>query len=150
MKLLKRTRFSDTKLSKDYIYIFPDNCDRTVFEGLDISDDTNYSKKYGKTGLKKPIAGPSCIRGDDVAFPITTKKSSKEFWNDEDYKEFKKVINDDIKEIKKACKKLKPKAIYFPPKGILNTVEERISFERTPRLYEYIIKKEIELSDFKV
>jgi hypothetical protein len=66
------------------------------------------------------------------------------------FEEFKKIIDDDINTIKRACKDLKAEYIIFPSSGILNTNIAKITFERTPRLYEYIIKKEIELRDFEI
>jgi len=156
MNLIKQsyTRSSAT-LKKNEIYVFTDNCDRTSGTGI-VPDDSNYSKRFGKTGLKYPKTTSACIRGLDNAFPITTQKGyslkgkENNNWNDDDFEEFKKIIDDDINTIKRACKTLKAKYIIFPSSGILNTNIAKITFERTPRLYEYIIKKEIELRDFEV
>ena len=156
MNLIKQsyTRSSAT-LKKNEIYVFTDNCDRTSGTGI-IPDDSNYSKRFGKTGLKYPKTTSACIRGLDNAFPITTQKGyspkgkENNNWNDDDFEEFKKIIDDDINTIKRACKDLKAEYIIFPSSGILNTNIAKITFERTPRLYEYIIKKEIELRDFEI
>lgn len=149
--ILRRASYSRKSAINDTknLYIFIDNCDRTSGK-IEISDESNYSKRFNKKGLKRTAAYSASIRGLDNAFPITIQRRVGENWTEEEFEEFKKVIDDDIKVIKKACKKLKPVSIVFPCSGLLNVDVGRITFERTPRLYEYIIKKEIELRDFEV
>jgi hypothetical protein len=145
-----------TKKCSDAMFIFTDNCDRTSGKG-EIPDDSEYSKRFGKTGLCYPSTTSALIRGLDNAYPITTQKrffpGSKRFngnWTDDDFEEFKKVIDDDFEHIKKACKEKGYKTIYFPQRGILNSAISRITFERTPKLFKYIIEKEIELKNFEI
>ena len=149
--ILRRTSYSRKSVVNDTknLYVFIDNCDRTSGT-IEISDESNYSKRFNKKGLKRTASYSASIRGLENAFPITIKKHINENWTEEEFEEFKKVIDDDIKVIKKACKELKPVSIVFPYSGLLNSDTGKITFERTPRLYEYIIKKEIELRDFEI
>ena len=158
MKLVRYSQRirSDVENDKNNIYIFTDNCDRSSGKGV-IPDDSSYSKRFGKTGLHYPSVTLANIRGLENAFPVTTQKRyvprPKQFegnWTDDDFEEFKKVIDADFEAIKEACKKFKPKEVRFPSGGILNGLISRITFFRTPLLYNYIIQKEIELRDFKV
>lgn len=145
------------KENKTAIYIFTDNGDRTSGKQR-VPDESEYAKRFGKTGLMHPLSKTSAIlRGLDNAFPITTQKhyvlspnQSKVNWEDSDFEEFKKVIDDDIEHIKEACVRLKPANIIFPCYGILNSKIPNITFYRTPKLYNYIIEKEIELRDFEI
>lgn len=157
MKLMKShyTRASVKKDTKN-IYVFTDNQDRNSGKNA-IPDDSEYSKRFNKTDLHYPTMTSAKIRGLDNAFPITTQKhyvagisSWKGNWNDEDFEDFKKVIDADFEIIKEACVKLKPVAVIFPENGVLNSNISKLTFERTPLLYNYIIKKEIELRDFKI
>lgn len=158
MTLIKTTK-NYTRLyvnSKPYmLFIFTDNCDRTSGAGV-ISDDSEYSKRFGKKGLKYPSSTTALIRGLENAYPITTQKrlvlGGKKFegnWTDDDFEEFKKIIDDDFEHIKKACIEKGYKVIVFPKNGVLNGAISRITFERTPKLFNYIIKKEIELKKFE-
>jgi hypothetical protein len=97
------------------------------------------------------------IRGIDNAYPITTQKhyvpgtkSADGNWTDDDFEEFKKVIDDDFEHIKKACKEKGYKTIFFPKNGVLNGTISRLTFERTPKLFKYIVEKEIELKNFEI
>ena len=141
---------------KDKIYIFTDNTNRTS-GSLPISDDSAYSKRFGKKGLRYPTMTSAVLRGLDNAFPITTQRYYKKGssraegnWTDEDFKEFKKVIDEDVDVIKKACVERGIDTVIFPSGGLLNSSIADISFKRTPSLYKYIIEKEIELRDFKI
>ena len=46
-------------------------------------------------------------------------KSYEGNWVEEDFEEFKKVIDADFEEIKKACVKYKPTEVVFPYRGLL-------------------------------
>jgi hypothetical protein len=150
-------KYTRTNVEKypNSIFIFTDNGNRTS-GSYKIPDDSEYSKRFGKTDLKHPSTTSAIIRGMEKAFPVTTQKlyvaGLKRFdgnWTDDDFEEFKKVIDDDFEHIKEACKRYKPKIVYFPNKGILNGCISRITFNRTPKLYNYIIEKEIELKKFE-
>ena len=137
------------------IFIFTDNGDRTS-GGNNIPDDSEYSKRFSKKGLKYPKVTTAVLRGLDNAFPITTQKklfygsiSYKGNWSDDDFDEFKKVIDDDFEHIKEACREKKYKVIYFPQGGVLNGPISRITMERTPKLFNYIVEKEKELKEFE-
>lgn len=155
MKLVK-ARYTRTSVRKDpdRLYIFTDNCDRSSGR-YSVPDDSEYSKRFGKTGLNFPTTTSAIIRGLPNAYPITTKKAYKKgcksygLWTEDDIEEFKKVIDEDIEHIKKACIEKGYKIIVFPCNGLLNTKLSKISFERTPSLFNYILEKEIELKNFK-
>lgn len=156
--ILTRKHYTRSSVKKDTknIYVFTDNQDRNSGKNA-IPDDSEYSKRFNKTGLHYPTITSAKIRGLDNAFPITTQKHNvtgicyfKGNWNDEDFEEFKKTIDDDFEAIKEACVRLKPIAVIFPEDGVLNSNISQLTFERTPLLYNYIVKKEIELRDFKI
>lgn len=128
------------------LYLFTDNTDRDSGSGL-ISDDSWYSKKYGK-GHHFPTMTSAVIRGLDNTRPISTqrwyhddKKREKGRWNDEDIEEFKKVIDDEFDEIIKEWNTGKYDTIMFPEGGLFNSKISNISKERTPKLYQYLWDK---------
>lgn len=136
------------------IYIFTDNCDRTS-GAQKIDDNSEYSKRFGKKGLKYPKMTTALLRGLPNAYPVTTQKryvpgskSADGNWTDDDFEEFKKVIDDDFEHIKQAFAEKKPIEIVFPTNGVLNGPISKLTITRTPKLYEYIVKKEIELKNF--
>ena len=146
---------NSVKATPEQMYIFTDNCDRTSGNGK-IPDDSEYSKRFGKEGLNHPSVTSALIRGLDNAYPVTTQKryvpglkSYEGNWTDDDFEEFKKVIDDDFEHIKQACRDKKYKVIIFPNTGILNGKISKLTFERTPKLFKYIIEKEIELKRFE-
>jgi len=160
MKLIKSpveyTRSSISKDPSNRIYIFTDNGDRTSGSNK-IPDDSEYSIRFGKKDLCYPTVTTAVLRGLERAFPVTTQKryvrGSKSYegnWVEEDFEEFKKVIDADFEEIKKACVKYKPTEVVFPQQGVLSGSISRLSIDRTPRLYSYIVEKEIELKNFDV
>ena len=157
--ILTKSKYSYGRLSvrgdNKRLYIFTDNLDRTSGGGK-VSDNSEYAKRFGKTGLHYPSVTSAIIRGLDNAYPITTQKGYTKGanpdihnWTDDDFEEFKKVIDDDFERIKQACKEKGYKEIVFPFNGILNGKISKLNMERTPKLYGYIIEKEIELKKFK-
>jgi len=137
------TRESVSKDSQN-MYIFTDDTDRNSGKGI-IDDNSWYSKKYGE-GKHYPSMTTALIRGLDNAYPITTqhwynneKKGINGRWTDEDFEEFKQVIDDDFKEIVENAHKYK--AIVFPMGGIFNTHISAITKERVPKLYDYLWTK---------
>lgn len=146
--ILSTPKRSLTKHDLDNAYVFEDCLDRTKGKNK-IKDDTLYAKRFGNE-LFYPSVGSTCLRGLDNAFPITTLNSGEKPWTDNDFSEFKKVIDADFKAIINECKKKKYKAIIFPKNGILNKSKTSISYKRTPKLFKYLIKKEIELAKLEV
>lgn len=156
--ILKRANYiytrTQVKKDKERMYIFTDNCDRTSGSHK-IKDESEYSTRFGKKDLKYPSVTSALFRGLDNAYPITTQKgyekgkdTSLKNWNDEDFDEFKRVIDDDFEHIKKACIEKGYKEIIFPVNGVLNSSISRITANRTPKLFFYIIEKEMELKNF--
>jgi len=126
------------------MYIFTDNTDRDSGKTL-IPSDSWYVQKYGE-GKHYPTMTTALIRGLDNAYPITTQhwynqqhKGNTGRWTDEDFEEFKKVIDDDFEKIYKDCKNFK--RIVFPMGGIFNSKISAINKVRTPKLYEYLKSK---------
>ena len=152
-----KTAYNRKSISEDStkMYVFTDNGDRTSGKGK-IPDDSEYSTRFGKKGLCYPSMTSAVLRGLPNSYPITTQKTYvpgiKSFqgnWDDSDFEEFKKVIDDDFEHIKKACVEKGYKEIIFPYKGVLNGKISRLTVYRTPKLYNYIIEKELELKKFE-
>ncbi len=160
-KFYNRTDVMD---DPDYLYIFTDNTDRT--SGGEKIDDGWYAKKYGKGGygtVKNPTS--AVIRGLPNAAPISTMKwfykvhegetieSSR--WTDDDFDEFKTVIDDEIEDIKRLWREGNFKGIKLPKGGVMTKIgvgaDKRIAqlnIRRVPRLYEYLSRKMAELADY--
>ncbi len=160
-KFYNRTDVMD---DPDYLYIFTDNTDRT--SGGEEIDDGWYAKKYGKGGygtVKNPTS--AVIRGLPNAAPISTMKwfykvhegetikSSR--WTDDDFEEFKTVIDDEIEDIKRLWREGNFKGIKLPKGGVMTKIgvvaDKRIAqlnIRRVPRLYEYLSRKMAELADY--
>lgn len=130
--------------NKNLMYIFTDNTDRDSGKSV-IPNSSWYSQKYGE-GKHYPSMTTALIRGLDNAYPITTQhwynsqhKGITGRWNDDDFEEFKKVIDDDFENIYQNCKKYEK--IIFPIGGIFNSKISAINKVRTPKLYEYLKSK---------
>jgi len=143
------------KKDKDNLYVFTDNGDRTSGK-IKIPDNSEYSQRFGKTGLYHPSKTSDMLRGLENACPITTQKRYvpgikcyNGNWTDDDFEEFKKVIDEDFEFIKKQCVDKKYKEIIFPKNGVLNGKISRLTFLRTPKLFKYIVEKELELKNFE-
>lgn len=132
------------KENKNLMYIFTDNTDRDSGKSV-IPNSSWYSQKYGE-GKHYPSMTTALIRGLDNAYPITTQhwyntqhRGITGRWNDDDFEEFKKVIDDDFEYIYQNCKKYEK--IIFPIGGIFNSKISAINKVRTPKLYEYLKSK---------
>lgn len=88
-------------------YLFTDNANRKSGShgNLVINDvgETWYTRKYGN-GVTYPGGSQAVIRGLENAFPISTMKAEYVQWEEEDFEQFAKVIDDEIDTIKKALK----------------------------------------------
>ena len=160
-KFYNRTDVMD---DPDYLYIFTDNTDRT--SGGEEIDDGWYAKKYGKGGygtVKNPTS--AVIRGLPNAAPISTMKwfykvhegetveSSR--WTNDDFEEFKTVIDDEIEDIKRLWREGNFKGIKLPKGGVMSKIgvgkDRRIAqlnIRRVPKLYEYLSRKMAELAEY--
>jgi hypothetical protein len=153
MKIVRSDKFynrEEVANDPDSMYIFTDNTDRDSGKGL-IPNDSWYSNKYG-TGKHFPKVTTALIRGLENAYPITTQRwYNKEHkgifgrWKDEDFEEFKKIIDDDFDEIVKNMHKFK--RIVFPVAGIFNSKISEISKTRVPKLYDYLMSKCLNLKE---
>ena len=124
------------------LYVFTDNTDRDSGSGK-ISDDSWYSKNYGK-GHHFPTMTAAVVRGLDNARPISTQrwyhqgaKGPTGRWTDADINEFKKTIKEELQEIINEFNTNKYDTIMFPDgDGLFNTRISNITKERTPKLYQ--------------
>lgn len=137
-------RFTRTRSDKERLYVFPDNVERSS-GSCKVPDKSSYSIRFGKTDAKRTSNGHECIRGLNNSMPLTVFKTNKVFWCDDDFDEFKKYIDDDVKEIKRICNECGYKEIVFPHQGILNGLQ----IVKSPKVYMYMVKKEMELKKFK-
>lgn len=142
------------------LYIFTDNTDRT--SGGEEINDGWYAEKYGKGGFgsnRNPTS--AIIRGLPNAAPISTMKwfyknhgvSVQEArWVDSDLEEFKQVIDEEIEQIKELWNSGNFNSIELPQGGIFGKDKDksisRLTPTRTPKLYQYLNKKMLELSEY--
>ena len=146
------------------LYIFTDNTDRT--SGGEEINDGWYAEKYGKGGfgtVNNPTS--AVIRGLPNAAPISTMKwfykehgvsVEQARWTDSDLEEFKKVIDDEIEQIKQLWDSGNFDSIELPHNGIFGKSIKsdkdrsisRLTATRTPKLYQYLNKKLQELSEY--
>lgn len=124
------------------LYVFTDNTDRDSGSGI-ISDDSWYSKKYGK-GHHFPTMTAAVVRGLDNSMPISTQrwyhqgaKGVTGRWTDADVEEFEKVIRAELQDIVDEFNTGKYDTIMFPDgDGLFNTSISNITKDRTPKLYQ--------------
>ena len=140
------------------LYIFTDNTDRT--SGTNPNVGGWYAAKYG-SGLSYGSANnptTAVIRGLDNAYPISTMKwfyrkhnvsVNDARWTDDDIEEFKKVIDDELSDIKDAITREGYTKVVIPAgDGFFNSKIANISEVRTPKLYAYLKEKVAELNVF--
>ena len=156
---------ADVMDNPDILYIFTDNTDRT--SGGNEIDDGWYAQKYGKGGygsVQNPTS--AIIRGLPNAAPISTMKwfyklhegisFDEARWHDEEFDEFKKVIDAEIEDIKKLWREGNFKGIRLPKGGLTSRLEvgkrdrrfAAFNINRVPKLYAYLNKKMAELSEY--
>lgn len=128
------------------LYIFTDNTDRDSGSNL-IDPSSKYAEKYGKD-KHYPTITQAVIRGLDNAMPLSTQrwyhkgaKGASGRWTDEDFEEFKKVIDAEIEDIEKEWNTGKYKRVVISGNGFFNTRISNISMERTPLIYQYLQRK---------
>ena len=138
---------------KKTLYIFSDNTDRTSGNNK-ISNSASYSKRHNPNAPKNyPNTTSAVIRGLDNAYPISTQKKYSPSnpkagnWQDEDWKEFRKVISSEVDDIIEAFESGKYNRVVFPVGGLFDGHIADISKERTPRLYRILSDELDRLSD---
>lgn len=156
MKLIESEELWDRDLVKSHtenLYIFGDNTNRNSGKRL-INPNRFYTKKYGKN-CHFPTVTSACIRGLDNALPICTQrwynsthKGINGRWQDQDIDIFKKVIDDEINEIKIYCLRYRPENVILPPGGLFNSPISAINKDRVPEIYTYLKSKLEELSNY--
>lgn len=143
----KNAIWSRNQVSKDTrtLYIFTDNTDRNSGSNL-IDPNSWYAKKYGKD-KHFPKQTTAVLRGLDNTRPISTQrwynathKGITGRWTDADIEEFKKVIDEEFKDIKDAWESGNFDKIVLPH-SFFNTRISNITKERTPLIYNYLQSK---------
>ena len=140
------------------LYIFTDNTDRT--SGGKVISDGWYKTKYGNGGFgSENNPTTAVLRGLDNAAPISTMKYfyrnhpnmsvNQARWTDNDFTIFKETIDDEIEDIKFLWDSGDFDNITVPSgDGFFNSKIANISKQRTPKLYEYLRSKLIELNNY--
>lgn len=130
------------------LFVFTDNTDRTSGKTANVGGW--YAEKYGKNLSFGTINNPTTavIRGLENAYPISTMKwfyknhdvsVNNARWEDADINEFKKVIDDEISQLRVAWNSGKYDRIVIPSgDGFFNSKIANISKERTPQIYNYL------------
>lgn len=139
------------------LYIFTDNTDRT--SGGKVISDGWYKTKYGNGGFgSENNPTTAVLRGLNNAAPISTMKYfyrkhpnmsvNQARWTDNDFAIFKETIDDEIEDIKFLWDSGDFDNITIPSgDGFFNSKIANISKQRTPKLYEYLRSKLIELNN---
>lgn len=127
------------------LFVFTDNTDRTSGHNI-ISPESWYSKKYGQ-GHCYPVVSTAQIRGLNNAYPISTQrwyhygaKGKNGQWKNEDFELFKSVIDSEISDIDAALASHRFTELVFC-NSIVNGYISEITLQRTPDLYNYLIKQ---------
>lgn len=145
----KTFSFDVADASEDKIFVFIDNLNRRPPGGRLATDkikldDTEYGKRFN---LKNVYTNKNTsLRGAKRAYPITIYDDKNILWTDDKFNAFKKVIDDDFKHIYRAIDELNPKVVVFPRQGLLGG---HFGPAVTPKIYAYILKKEMELLEYK-
>lgn len=151
------------KVSRDTksLYIFTDNWDRTS-GGERYDENSWYNQKYGENGGYGSTNNPTTavIRGLDNVAPISTMKA---YWRnhsdmktykdarlqDSDFNEFKRILDDEIKQIKQMWDTGKYDKLVIPNSDFLfNSSISEITKSRTPRIHDYMNQKIQELYEY--
>ena len=156
--VLQKSVIGTQNLTRDFaaskprtLFLFTDNTDRTS-GSTPINPNSWYAKKYGEK-LSYPKVTQAVIRGLDNARPISTQKHydrsksvEENRWNDEDFEEFKKIIDDEFNDILEAWKSGEYDRIVLPN---FNGKISQLNKERTPKLWGYLQNKIKELTGVK-
>ena len=131
------------------LYIFTDNTDRNSGKKL-IDPNSNYAAKYG-SNKHYPESTQAVLRGLNNAMPISTMRyfykdhgisMEQARWTDENFEEFKQVIDSEINDIIEEWNTGKYDYIMFAQEdGLFNTNISDINSNRTPKIYSYLNSK---------
>lgn len=153
--IIAKNNWTREIVSKDSktLYVFGDNPQRTSGNNS-FSSATTYGKKYTNgRKLKYPNKTSAVIRGCENAYPISTQKKyspndpASGRWTDDDIKEFKSVIRDEVNDIIEAFKSGKYRRVVLPVGGLFDSSISDISMERTPKLYKALMGEMERLED---
>lgn len=129
---------SSVSSDSDYLYLFTDNANRTSGK-FNVPVNSEYAKKYG-TGLKYPSTTQALLRGLNNAFPITTMvDQNKTQWSDDQFDEYKEIIDDEINTIKEALSNYK--GIKFSSQKPFGKGQYSNMKEVAPKIWEYLNEK---------
>lgn len=138
-------RYTVIEKDTENIYVFPDNVKRCSGSAALPEGSEDYKKRFPNIKrFRRPITKCQIVRGFKNAFPITIKNGSYMF-EDKDFDEVKKYIDEDFEYIKQACIERKPKYIYFPPEGLYGNQGISPYASSSFKIISYILQKEKEL-----
>jgi hypothetical protein len=134
--------FSRTSVEKDkdYLYLFTDNAKRTSGKNS-LNNNSPYALKYTTSyPLNYPTMTQAVIRGLDNAFPITTMvDDNRTQWNDSQFNDYKKIIDDEINTIKK--EQIKFKSIKFASQMPFGQGKISNMKQTAPKIWNYLNQK---------
>ena len=138
-------RYTVIEKDTENIYVFPDSVTRFSGSAALPEGSEDYKKRFPNIKrFRRPISKRQIVRGFKNAFPITIKNGSYMF-EDKDFDEVKKYIDEDFEYIKQACIERKPKYIYFPPEGLYGNDCINTFASSGFKIISYILQKEKEL-----
>lgn len=140
------TNFSreSIKNDSDYIYLFTDNAKRTSGKNS-IEASSWYRQKYTSNyPLSYPSMTQAVARGLNNAFPITTMvDDNRTQWKDSQFEEYKKIIDDEINNIKEAQAKFK--GIKFAAQMPFGQGKISNMKQSAPKIWNYLNEKLAEI-----
>lgn len=143
----------EARRMRNNLYLFGDNKDRNSGHNP-IPEGRPYCRKYGK-GKHFPTMTSAVLRGLNNSMPVCTQhwyhgtlKGTNGRWTDEDFDEFKSVVDDEFEDIKNYIKENNPAYVVLPKNGFFNSKISDISIERVPKIFEYLKSKLDELDNF--
>lgn len=138
-------RYTVIEKDTENMYVFPDSVTRSSGSAALPEGSEDYKKRFPNIRrFRRPITKCQIVRGFKNAFPITIKNGSHMF-EDKEFDEVKKYIDEDFECIKQACIERKPKCIYFPPEGLYENQLINTYASSSFKLISYILQKEKEL-----
>jgi hypothetical protein len=101
---------------------------------------------FGDNERRMGMGGQAIIREEPNAIGLATKKSSAFFWSDDDLAKNKKVINQDINEIKKRYIKEGYKYLVLPKAGLGTGLSDL--HRQAPRTFLYLTERLLDEFEF--
>ncbi len=141
-----KDKFTRNSVSQDaeYLYLFTDNARRTSGKNL-IPPNSWYSKKYGSDN-KYPGVTQAVIRGLPNAAPITTMvDDNRTQWSDNQFDQYKKIIDNEVDTIKRALTSDRFKGIKFASQMPFGQGQISDMRKSAPKIWNYMNEKLLEI-----